>query len=141
MDPTNQYNIWLFTEYATATNTWGTWFTEIRMKLISGVYAFTTSPSIDLGNIEVNTSSDTVTAILANYGDQDLVINGIPSSMGDFNLDVTGLTFPITLTSYDSLSLDFTFNPTAPDSVQVTFLVNSNDLNFGGFTLSANISS
>jgi len=137
LDPVNQYNIWLHSEYAAARHTWGTWLTEIRMKIISGVFAHTLTPVIDYGNIEVNTSSNTVTAILANYGDQELVINDIPSAVGDFNL-LTGLTFPITLTSYDSLSLDFTFNPTAPDSVQETFLVNSNDPNFGGFTLSGN---
>ncbi|MCH7974409.1 MAG: T9SS type A sorting domain-containing protein, partial [Bacteroidetes bacterium] len=138
LDPVNQTNIWLYSEYAAGTITWGTWLTEIRMKPFSGIYAFTSSPSMEFGNIEVNTSSNTITAILANFGDQNLVINDIPFSMGDFNLDDTGLSFPITIASFDTLLLDFTFNPTAPDSVQETFLVNCNDPNFVGFTLSGN---
>ncbi|MCH7722216.1 MAG: T9SS type A sorting domain-containing protein [Bacteroidetes bacterium] len=143
LDPVNEYNIWLFSEYAsddgvTGNGTWSTWLTEIRMKPFSGVYAFTPSPSMEFGNIEVNISSNTITAILANFGDQDLVINNIPSSMGDFNLDISGLSFPITIASFDTLLLDFTFNPTVPDSVQETFLVNSNDPNFIGFTLTGN---
>jgi len=137
LDPVNQTNIWLYSEYAASRTNWGTWLTEIRMKPFSGVYAFTPSPSLEFGNIEVNTSSNIITAILANFGDQNLVINDIPFSMGDFNL-LTGLDFPITIASFDTLLLDFTFNPTAPDSVQETFLVNSNDPNFGGFTLSGN---
>jgi hypothetical protein len=106
------------------------------MKPFSGVHAFTASPSIDFGNIEVGTSSNTITAILANYGDQELVIDGIPSSMGDFTLDDSNLNYPITLQSYDSLSLDFTFNPFVAGDAQETFLLNSNDPGFGGFTLS-----
>ena len=119
-----------------STNSWGTWISEIRMIPFSGVYAFTATPSVEFGNIEVTTTSNIITAILANYGDQDLVIDGIPSSMGDFNLDVSGITFPVTLSSYDSLSLNFTFSPTMPDSVEETFLVTSNDPSFTGFTLS-----
>jgi hypothetical protein len=136
LDPVNQYNIWMFSEYAAAINTWGTWLTEIRMEPFTGVYAFTQTPSIDFGNIEVSTTSNTITAILANYGDQDLVISDIPLSMGDFSLD-NAPTFPVTLSTYDSLSLDFTFSPTAAGDVEETFLVSSNDANFAGFTLMA----
>ena len=134
LDPANEYNIWLFSEYAAEVNTWGTWLTEIRMKPFTGVYAFTSTPFLEFGNIEVGTTSNTITAILANYGDQDLVITDIPTSMGEFSLDNVP-TFPVTLSTYDSLSLDFTFSPTVPDSVEETFLVTSNDPNFVGFTL------
>ena len=127
---------WLYSEYADQTNSWGTWISEIRMIPFSGVHAFTATPSIEFGNIEVGTTSNTITAILANYGDQDLVITDIPASMGEFSLD-NAPTFPVTLSTYDSLSLDFTFSPTVPDSVEETFLVTSNDPNFIGFTLMA----
>ncbi|MCK5506570.1 MAG: hypothetical protein KAJ10_15510, partial [Thermodesulfovibrionia bacterium] len=74
LDPVNQYDIWLYSEYAAGTNQWGTWLTEIRMQPFQGVYAHTLTPDLDFGNIEVNFTSNTITAILANYGDQDLVI-------------------------------------------------------------------
>ena len=106
------------------------------MEPFTGVYSFTQTPSLNFGNIEVNTTSNTITAILANYGDQDLVITDIPASMGEFSLNNVP-TFPVTLSTYDSLSLDFTFSPTVADSVEETFLVSSNDPDFVGFTLMA----
>ena len=136
LDPVNQYNIWLFSEYAADVNEWGTWLTEIRMQPFSGVRAHTLTPDLDFGNIEVTTTSETITAILANYGDKDLIINDIPSSLGDFSLD-NAPTFPLTLSTYDSLSLDFTFSPTVAGDAEENFIVTSNDPNFEGFTLMA----
>ena len=136
VDPTNEYNIWLFSQYRSFTDDWSTWLIEIRMQPFSGVYASTLTPDLEFGNIEVGTTSNPITSILANYGVQDLVITDIPTSMGDFSLDNVP-TFPVTLSTYDSLSLDFTFSPTVPDSVEETFLVTSNDPNFIGFTLMA----
>ncbi|MCH7771195.1 MAG: hypothetical protein IIA49_09290, partial [Bacteroidetes bacterium] len=135
LDPVNQYNIWLHSEYVAAKNTWGTWLTEIRMKLIPGVFAHTQTPAIDFGNIEVSTNS-TITATLANVGEQDLVISDIPSSMGEFSLD-NAPSFPLSLSTYDSLSLEFTFSPTVAGDAEENFIVTSNDPNFEGFTLMA----
>ena len=136
VDPINQYDIWLFSQYRSFTSDWSTWLTEIRMQPFQGVSAHTLTPAMDFGNIEVNFTSNTITAVLANYGVQDLVISDIPSSMGDFNLD-NAPTFPVTLSTYDSLSLDFTFSPTVAGDAEETFLVSSNDPNFVGFTLTA----
>jgi hypothetical protein len=133
LDPVNQSNIWLYSEYAAAENRWGTWLTEIRMKPIPGVFASTITPVIEHGNTEVSTNS-TITAILANYGEQDLVITDIPSSAGEFTLDNLP-SLPLTLSTYDSLSLDFTFSPTDKGDAEEFFAVTSNDPNFGGFTV------
>ncbi len=81
--------------------------------------------------------SSNATIIVANYGDQDLVITGIPPSVGDFNLE-SNLTIPLTLTSYDSLEIDFSFSPTVPGDTTVEYTISSNDPNFSGFTLTGN---
>ena len=135
LDPANQYNIWFFSEYAARTNTWGTWLTEIRMKPFAGVSAYTATPSLDFGNIEVSFSSQRISAIIANYGEDDLIISDIPSSVGDFNLDTT-LTFPITLSTYDSVAIPFTFSPTVTGDEEENYTIANNDTAFTGFTLS-----
>jgi len=133
LDPVNQYNIWLYSEYAADVNQWGTWLTEIRMKPFLSAYANTLTPNLIYGNIEVGIDS-TITAILANVGEQNLVITDIPSSVGDFYLDTT-FTSSITLSTYDSLSLPFTFSPTVAGDAEESYPVTSNDPNFIGFTL------
>ncbi|MCK7522100.1 MAG: hypothetical protein MZV64_32690 [Ignavibacteriales bacterium] len=78
----------------------------------SGVHAFADPISIDFGEIEVGTNSYVRQVILANYGDQDLIITSIPDNIGAFNLETT-LLFPINLSAFDSLILGFRFSPSA----------------------------
>jgi hypothetical protein len=137
LDPTNDYDFWTLTEYAKATNTWGTYVGRIRMASYPGAYAYLIPNLLDFSEIEVGTESQTVSIILANYGDQDLVISDIPSSFDDFNLKSI-LSFPITMASYDSLTLEFSFSPTSEGAVTVSYPVTSNDAGFTGIPLSGN---
>jgi len=137
LDPANEYDIWTLSEYAADTDTWGTYVGQIRMVPFPGPTVFTDPDFIDFGDVEVGTASSSATIIVANYGDQDLVITDIPSSLGDFNLE-SNLTIPVTLTSYDSLEIDFSFSPTVPGDTTVEYTISSNDPNFSGFTLTGN---
>ena len=136
VDPVNQYDIWLFCEFA-KNNNWSTWLTEIRMKPFPGVHAFLGPHSIDFSDVEIGTTSSTIPAVLANYGENDLVISTIASSFEDFNL-VTSLTFPVTLASYDSLTLEFTYSPTTLGNTSVLYPIPTNDPDFQGIALSGN---
>ncbi|MGE5436623.1 MAG: hypothetical protein ACM3O3_05295, partial [Syntrophothermus sp.] len=136
VDPSDGYNMWMFTEFASNTNTWGTWLTNIRMVPFLGVAAHSDNLNLNFGNVEINNESDILSATLANFGDQDLVITAIPDSAGPFKL-LDELTFPITLHSYDSLTIHFSFYPTVPGNFQVVYPVTSNDPSFNGFTLNA----
>ena len=100
----------------------------------SGVYAFGDPIICDFGDVEVGTISRIKTVVLANYGDQDLVINDIPSNVGDFNLETT-LAFPVTLSTFDSLTLDFSFSPTVLGNITEEYPVSSNDPTFSGYIL------
>ncbi len=137
LDPENDYDIWMFTEYAADTDTWGTYVGQIRMVPFTGVYAFANPLTLNFGDVEVETISDTLSTIIANYGDLDLVITDIPSSVGDFNLE-TSLSFPFAIPTYDSLKLKFTLTPTVAGVVSELYTITTNDPNFSGITLVGN---
>jgi hypothetical protein len=112
LDPVNQENIWLYSEYAAAFNIWGTWLTEIRMKPISGTFAYLSSDSLGFGDVEINTISDTLEAVIANYGTDDFQITSVASGVGPFTA-MLDQTLPLTLHTYDSLTVKIFFSPTA----------------------------
>jgi len=137
LDPDTDYDIWMFTEYAIATQIWGTYVGQIRMVPFQGVYAFVKPLTLNFGDVEFMTISDTLSTIITNYGDQDLVITDMPSSVGDFTLE-TSVSLPKTLSSYDSLELKFTFSPTLAGLASELFPITNNDPNFLGITLIGN---
>ncbi|MFI5405567.1 MAG: T9SS type A sorting domain-containing protein [Nitrososphaerales archaeon] len=135
LDMTNEYDVWTFTEFAKATNTWSTMVGRIRMAAYPGAHAYPIPGSIDFSEIEIGTESQTESIILANYGDADLIITNIPSTFDDFNL-ISVLSFPLTLASYDSVTLEFSFSPTTEGTAIIVYPVSSNDSQFAGFPLS-----
>ena len=137
LDPVNDYDVWMISEYAAATNIWSTYVGHIRMTPYPGAHAFLNPRSIDFGNSEIGTTSSTVSSVIANYGENDLVISTIPSSFEDFNL-VTSLSLPVTLPTYDSLTLEFNYSPTILGSTGVLYPITTNDPDFQGITLSGN---
>jgi hypothetical protein len=126
LDPIDENNVWLFPEYAAATNTWGTMVGQIRMVPFSGVYANLSSDSLGFGDVEINTISDTLEVVIANYGTDDLVITSIADEVGPFKR-VLDPTFPQTLQSYDSLTIKVYFAPTELGDFDEVLAVNSND--------------
>jgi len=132
VDPVNQYDIWLFCEFAKGNN-WSTWLTEIRMKPYSGAHAYAKSFTIDLGNVEVGTAPVNITVPFSNYGDADLTINSITSPVGPFTL--TNPTAPFTLITYDSTDLEFEFDPTSAAVYEELMVFDNNDPDFPGFTM------
>ena len=135
IDPSNEREVWTFTEYARATNSWGTYVARILMVPFPGAHAFPIPAAVDFMEVETGTESSVAAIILANYGDADLVISNIPSTFDEFNL-ISPISFPLTIASYDSVSLEFTFTPASEGTVDVVYPVTSNDPDFTGFELS-----
>jgi len=133
LDPSTDYDFWMISEYASFTNTWGTYVGHVRMVPFSGAYAFSNPDSISFGDVEVMTTSDSVSIILSNYGDMDLTVSAIPTSVGDFKI-VDPPSLPYILSTYDSLELKFSFSPTQVGNVSVNYPVSTNDPNFAGYT-------
>ena len=107
---------------------------KLRLSPFPGAHIFTPTPELEFGDVEINTSSDTLSLILANYGENQLTINSIADSTGPFKL-LTQLTFPLNLNSYDSLTIQLSFAPKIPGVFNVIMDMVSNDLNFPGVTL------
>jgi hypothetical protein len=131
IDPVNQYDIWLFCEFA-KNNNWSTWLTELRMKPYSGAHAYAESFSVDFGNVELGTAPVNITVPFSNYGDADLIINSLPSPVGPFTLTNTSLP---PLPTYDSVDLKFEFDPSNPAVYEELMVFDNNDPDFPGFTV------
>lgn len=134
LDPSDENNIWMFTEYVEAKNIWGTRVGEIRMVPLPGVRLYSSNPLIDFGNVELSYSSDTITTIISNYGTENLEISNIPVSNGPFHM-ISNFSFPINLASFDSILVKFIFTPTDTGTVSTSFNVTSNDPLFTSFEL------
>ena len=137
LDPANEFDVWMISEYAAATNIWSTYVGHIRMEPYPGAHAFLQPFEINFGDIEIGTTSSTLSAVLANYGDADLVISNIPSTFEDFNLE-SNVSFPLTLSSYDSLTIEFSYSPETLGNTTVLYPIVSNDSDLQGITLSGN---
>jgi hypothetical protein len=137
LDPDNDYDVWMLTEYAATNNTWGTQVGQIRMAPYDSAHAFVNPSTIDFGSVEVGTTSEVLSVIVANYGDRDLNITGIPATTGDFTLE-DPTSFPVTIPSYDSLDVKFSFTPSITGIVSETYPISSNDPDFTGLTLTGN---
>jgi hypothetical protein len=137
LDPENEYDIWMNTQYATATDLWGTRIAKIRMEPFTGVYAFANPLTLNFGDVEVGTTSEILSCILSNYGDADLIITDMPSSVGDFNLETT-LSLPHTMQTYDSLEVKFSCSPTVAGVCSELYTIFCNDPDFSGISLEGN---
>lgn len=134
LDPADQTSFWALSEYAAATNTWGTRVGKISVEPLAGPYLISAVDSIDFQNVEAGTTGDTLTIGMANYGSDDVVISTIPIDLGPFHL-LNNLSFPLTLSTYDSLNLEYVFQPAAPGPYNETLTISSNSSGFQNILL------
>ena len=132
LDPADNYNIWMFTEYAAATNQWGTWVGELRLTTTPHIY--TDNSLIDFGFTEIFQSSDTIPVILRNSGTVNLVISDISKQSGPFNL-INNFTYPQTIGANDSLIIHLAFTPSQVGTFQQNLIITSNDNSYPGLSL------
>ena len=137
LDPADEYSFWMFSQYASGTNAYACMVGQVRLQPFTGIYVFPETHNYNFSSIQIGFTSDTVSAMLANYGTDDLIISSIPASVGDFTL-VSSHTFPITLQTYDTLTVKIVFNPTTVGEQIVDYQVVNNSSSFTGFTLTGN---
>ena len=106
LDPADEYSFWMFSQYASGTNAYACMVGQVRLQPFTGIYVFPETHNYNFSSIQIGFTSDTVSAMLANYGTDDLIISSIPASVGDFTL-VSSHTFPITLQTYDTLTVKY----------------------------------
>lgn len=136
LDPVNQLNMWVFTEYVARTNTWGTWFAEIRLEPYAGASIYPFNSKLNFTPVELGFSSAPFATGFANYGWDDLVVDSISSRTGQFSI-VENMTFPMTLATYDSVSFNVVFTPNTAAIANDTLYIYSNDAVYKGIPISA----
>lgn len=132
LDPADNYNIWMFTEYAAATNQWGTWVGELR--LTPSPHLYTDKTIVNFGYVEQSHTSDTIPVIIKNAGTFGLAISNIPTQVGPFSL-IDNLTYPQNIGSNDSLIIHIVFNPSQVGLSQQYLSISSNDVEYPGLLL------
>ena len=132
LDPADNYNIWMFTEYASAINQWGTWVGELRLTPTPHIYS--DNSFIDFGYVEIFQSSDTMSVTLRNSGTVDLVISNIAHQSGPFNL-IDNFTYPKTIAGNDSMIIHLVFTPAQVGAFNQNLIITSNDNNYPGLPL------
>lgn len=135
LDPTDQNNFWMLTEYVESKDTWGTWIGQVRLIPFAGAMLVPSSLTKNFGNVEKNKLSDTLNLVIKNYGKLDLVItNAVCNS--PFKL-IKNLTYPVTLKSFDSIAVQVQFQPLKAGIYSDTLKFVCNDSQFKGIPLTA----
>ncbi len=135
IDPADEYSFWMISEYASGTNAYACAVGQVRLHPFTGVYSYVSDSTLNFGNAEVGQSGDTLSVILANYGEDDFIISDIPSSTGDFHL-VSTHSFPITIPTFDSVTVKFQFRPTSEGQQDTLYSITSNSTTLTGISLS-----
>ena len=135
LDPANNHEMFMHTEYAAVGNNWSTMIGQIIAAPYIGVRAYVFPNEFDFKDVEVGTTSSKTSIVIANYGDADLVISSIAPSLEDFNFE-SSVSFPITVASYDSVTLEFSYSPSSEGADNVLYPITSNDPLLSGVNLS-----
>ena len=126
LDPENQTDFVIFTQYASASNTWSTWTGILRVAPYTGPKAFQDKSVLNFGEIEVNKNSHVEKFRLTSFGTDPLVINSMNFSTGNFILN-TNLSFPYTLSPNTTIDIELTAKPLAPGVIADTLVLNTNN--------------
>jgi hypothetical protein len=132
LDPSDNSNIWMFTEFSAATNKWGTWVGELRLTPTAHIY--TDESIIKFGYVPLSESSDTIPVTLRNSGSANLVISNVSKQAGPFHL-IDNLTFPQTIGTNDSLIIHLVFSPSQVGTFRQNLNITSNDNTYQGLPL------
>lgn len=126
VDPKDGNNIWLYTEYAAGTNTWGAWIAGVRLMPYKTPFAFVSASALDFPLQEVGTSSEVKSIVIKNYGYQGLEISNITHS--DNSIKVLNMpSVPVKIALYDSLVVNVQFVPEKDANITDALAFSTND--------------
>ena len=127
LDPVDQNNFWMFTEYAeTPINTWGVWTGMVRLIPFPGARLNVLTDTLSFGTYEVGTFSDTLGFTIANYGDDTLSVTDIQINNSQFRLLET-VSFPMRLGFNQSSEFNVLYAPTNAGEIIDSLIIFSSD--------------
>ncbi len=126
LDPGEPNTIWTHTEFVSATSTWGTWVSKMKMGPVPGPFISLDRSLFSFGQLPIGSTSDTVSVTITNDGQDTLTIANVPALSKHFK--VTNLpALPLKIQSLNSLTLRLVFAPQTGGSLQDSLVLNSND--------------
>jgi len=128
LDPEDEKNVWVFTEYAAGRNTWGTKLGKVLLRPYEKAFMHKSQSAINMTHGQINQPNDTATIVIKNFGLEDLQITNIFNTKGDFSF-VSLPSFPHTIKTYDSLAVKVYFIPTQVGKVSDVITIQSNSTN------------
>lgn len=145
LDPSDQNNFWMHTEYAGApSNRWANRVGLLRLAPYSTARVFTNPDDLLFGNVLVGTNSDTLSVKVTNFGNTILSISNITVSNSQFQV-LNMPAFPATINFSDSIVLKLRYSPSSAGTLLDSMIITSNDaanpnkavyLNGNGFIIS-----
>ncbi len=125
-DPVGEEDFWILTEYADLNNNWGVWVGNVRVSPYSAATLVTSTDTLNYGNIEVNTASDTQSVKIVNFGSTTLSISNIQVSNSEFQI-INPPALPVNIPFSDSITLNVWFKPVSPGVKYDSLVLTSND--------------
>ncbi len=125
VDPTNDCDIWLLSEYAAGVNTWGTYIAQVRVTPYDGLNIRSTPDLVQFSPVEVGYTSPLLSAGLLNSGSVSIRVDSLKYNRSELKLLYLP-TLPVTVQSFDSLNFKVQFKPTAYETVKDTLLIYTN---------------
>ncbi len=126
LDPVDENNFWMFTEYAAGVNTWGVKVGALRLIPFNGVYANIIDTAFKYTELEVGLTSDTKTVVIENFGDEELVISEAKFGTQNFKI-VSDINFPVSVPTYGSVEINVAFTPVEAGDIYDVMEVSTND--------------
>lgn len=127
LDPSNEEDFWIMTEYADLQNLWGVWVGNARISPYQNARLFTSRDTLKYGNIETGTVSDTQSIVIRNYGNTTLTLTSLQSSNSEFRI-TSAPNLPLNLAFNDSAIIKVVFNPSSSGTNTDSIRIASNDV-------------
>jgi len=126
LDPRTETEFVLFTEYASALNTWSTWAGILRVEPYDGTVAFIDKTALNFGEVERQTTSHTETFTITSFGTDPLVITDMHFNTNNFRINTT-ISYPFTLDPNRAMDIELTAVPEDLGVISDTLVVVSNN--------------
>lgn len=135
-DPENLTDFVLFTEYASASNTWSTWTGILRIAPFDGPKGFVDKAVLNFGEVEQNKTSLPDRFKLTSFGTQSIVIDSLYFGSGNFILN-TNLSYPFTLDPNRTIEVELSAKPVDLGPIADTLFIRSNETGLKGVAVTA----
>ena len=127
LDPSDQNNFWLLTQYAESPiNIWAGWMSNLRLIPFNGAKLITSTDSLNFGTVESGYSSNIVSINIRNLGSDSLSISNFELLNSHFrNIDT--LSYPVKIGYNQSRDFSFKFYPNSAGITSDSLRIFCND--------------